>query len=219
MTPRLAARDIVVVRRGRRVLDGAAIEIERGSLATIEGASGSGKSTFLRVVALLIEPDSGRVERDGVDALAGPPESYRQKVAYVAQAPVMFDGTVLENLAAGPGFAGRSVGEASAVALIERVGLDPEVLTRPAGELSGGEQLRVALARSLANDPDVLLLDEPTSALDPASAATVVALVRALVAGGIAALVVTHSGEIAEALGGQRYRAQGGKIEPIGRGD
>ena len=210
--PRIAARDIVVARRGVRVLDGACFELHAARLATIEGPSGSGKSTFLRVLALLCEPDEGRVEHEGVDARDASPESFRRKVAYVAQSPAMLDGTVLDNVRAGPAFSGKEMATSKVEALLERVGLGAKMAPRIARELSGGERLRVALARALANGPDVLLLDEPTSALDPVASDRVIALVRSLVGEGVSVVVVTHSREHALSLGGDAFVCSEGKL-------
>jgi putative ABC transport system ATP-binding protein len=122
----------------------------------------------------------------------------------------MFDGTVADNLRTGPRFRGLSLSAAAVTALVERVGLAATFADRVATELSGGERLRVALARALANEPSVLLVDEPTSALDPASADVVIDLLRELGASGTAVLTVTHSEEHAARLGGERRRMTSG---------
>lgn len=210
--PRLQVDGLSVTRDGRPVLRSVSLSLAPGEVAVIEGASGSGKSTLLRALATLIAPDAGRLSLDGRDALDLPPEQWRRRVAYVPQAPPMFDGAVSDNLAAGPLLAGASFSSAQRDALAARVGLDLALLDRPARSLSGGERMRVAIARALANEPDVLLLDEPTAALDAASAATVLDLVVALARSGVSAVVVTHATAHADALGGTRYRFADGRL-------
>jgi ABC-type lipoprotein export system ATPase subunit len=124
----------------------------------------------------------------------------------------MFEGSVAENLRAGPRFRGVALADAEGVRLLERVGLAAELAGREAAELSGGERLRVALARALANDPRVLLLDEPTASLDPDAASVILDLVLALAKSGTAILAVTHSTEHAARLGGTRYRMVSGVL-------
>ena len=212
MTSALEARGLVVVREGRRILDGASILVAPGEAVAIQGPSGSGKSTLARALATLVEPDGGSVLLDGQDAREIEPTRFRTRVAFLAQQPAMFAGTVRDNLGAGPSLHGKSLGDAQARELILAVGLDPSILPREAPTLSGGEKQRVALARALANGPEVLLLDEPTAALDPDAGERIVALLRALSARGLSMVMVTHVEEHARALGGTRYRCERGRL-------
>jgi putative ABC transport system ATP-binding protein len=180
VTPVLEAREIVVLREGRRILDGASILVRPGEAVAIQGPSGSGKSTLARTLATLVEADAGTILLDGQDAHEIAPTQFRTRVAFLAQQPAMFAGTVRDNLGAGPALHGKSLGAAQARELILAVGLDESILPREARTLSGGEKQRVALGRALANAPDVLLLDEPTAALDPEAGERIVALLRAL---------------------------------------
>ena len=211
---RLEARGLVVERQGKRVLDGADLTVDAATIAVIEGASGSGKSTLLRALSTLVPVTAGSILLDGVDATQMAPSAFRRRVAFVAQDAPMLEGTVADNLGAGPRLAGDEPTDEALVALLERVGLSGAFLERPARELSGGEKQRVALARALANDPEILLLDEPTAALDPSSAARVVEFVRELVGLGLGLVVVTHAEEQARALEGTRYRCADGRITP-----
>lgn len=208
----LAARDVTVLRDGARIVDRASVSVAPASVMTIQGASGSGKSTFLRAIATLIPMSEGAVLFEGREVHALGITEYRRRVAYVPQLPAMFEGDVAENLRAGPRFRGIILGRAEEIALIERVGLDADLLEREASELSGGERLRVALARALANEPRVLLLDEPTAALDPEAASVILDLVLTLAKSGTAILAVTHSVEHAARLGGTRYRMTSGVL-------
>ena len=212
MTAALEGRDLVVQREGRRILDGASILVRPGEAVAIQGPSGSGKSTLARSLASLIEPDAGSVLLGGRDAHEIPPVEFRTRVAFLAQQPAMFDGSVLANLGAGPRLHGESLDEARARELVGAVGLDEQILRRDARTLSGGEKQRVALARALANAPEVLLLDEPTAALDPDAGERIVALLRDLRARGLSLVMVTHVEAHARALRGTLYRCERGRI-------
>jgi len=189
----LVARGLTVVRDGTRIVDAADVTLPAATMLTIQGGSGSGKSTLLRALATLIPIASGQLVFDGKDVATIAVGEYRRRVAYVPQLPRMFDGTVADNLRTGPRFHGASLSDAAVGALVERVGLAASFANRVAGELSGGERLRVALARALANEPRVLLVDEPTSALDPTAAGVIIDLLRELGGSGTAVLTVTHS--------------------------
>ena len=208
----LEGRELVVLRGGRRILDGASIRVRPGEAVAIQGPSGSGKSTLVRVLSTLLEMDEGSVLLDGCDVHEIGPSQFRTRVAFLAQQPAMFDGTVLANLGAGPLLRGKPLEAEQARELIAAVGLDESMLAREARTLSGGEKQRVALARALANGPEVLLLDEPTAALDPDSGGRIVALLRDLHARGLSVVMVTHADEHARALGGTLYRCERGRL-------
>jgi sulfate/thiosulfate transport system ATP-binding protein len=147
-------------------LDDVSVEIPSGSLTAVLGPSGSGKSTLLRVIAGLERPDAGRVEIDGRDATNLPPQ--RRGVGFVFQHYAAFKHmTVRENVAFGLKVARRPKAEIKARVdeLLELVEL-PGLADRYPAQLSGGQRQRMALARSLATQPSVLLLDEPFGALD-----------------------------------------------------
>jgi putative ABC transport system ATP-binding protein len=201
-----------VIREGRTIVDGASLAVERGEKVAIAGASGSGKSTFLRAVATLIPIDGGRVILDGADAHAIPPTVFRARVAFVPQQPPMLPGTVADNVGKGPALRGRPIALERQIELLCAVGLDEAFLERGARDLSGGERQRVALARALANEPEVLLLDEPTAALDPDTADQVIALARSLASAGLSVVMVTHIAAHAEALGGTRLVFHAGRL-------
>jgi ABC-type iron transport system FetAB ATPase subunit len=209
---RLAAAGVVVIRDGRTLVDHADLAVNAGEIAVLEGASGSGKTTMLRAMATLIARDVGSLTLDGIDDTAISPTIFRRRVAYVPQLPPMLEGSVADNVATGPRLAGLSIADDALAALVVRVGLPADILARKARDLSGGERQRVALARALANEPAFLLMDEPTSALDPASAALVLALVRALAEQGLGVIVVTHVEEHAARLDGTRYECVAGRI-------
>jgi putative ABC transport system ATP-binding protein len=208
----IEVRDVVLVREGRRILDGASLRVSQSECVALQGPSGCGKSTLLRVMATLLEADSGSVLFNGVDSRQIAPRTFRTRVAYVPQQPPMFEGTVASNISTGPLLRGITPPHSTLVDLIGRVGLPSAFLERETQQLSGGERQRVAFARALANEPAVLLLDEPTSALDPAAAERIVGLVRSLAANGLSILMVTHVEEHAQAIGGTRYRCEAGRV-------
>jgi iron(III) transport system ATP-binding protein len=188
--------------RGRAVLPGVDLAVPAGTLTAILGASGSGKTTLLRIVMGFIEADAGRVTA-GTQTVAQAPRvhlaSEKRAIGYVAQEGALFPHlTAGENVGFGLPRSQRKRGARIAQAL-ELVGLDAGYAGRPAHELSGGEQRRVALARALAPHPRIVLLDEPFSGLDAALRAdTREAVLHALREEGTTALLVTH--DQAEAL-------------------
>ena len=139
--------------------------VEAGEALAIVGPSGSGKSTLLRLLNRLDEPTIGNVLLFGVDYRTLPPRELRSRVGMVTQRPFLFPGTVADNLEFGPRQRGEVLPAGKIDTLLAGVGLDGYA-ARDVANLSGGEAQRVSFARTLANEPDILLLDEPTSALD-----------------------------------------------------
>lgn len=151
---------------GATVLDGVGLHLDDGDVVALLGPSGSGKSTLLRVIAGLIPPDSGTVSIDGADVTTTP--THRRSVGMVFQDEQLFPHlSVIANVAFGLKMAGMATARrlARASELLDLVGLSG-FEQRDVSELSGGESKRVALARSLAPEPRVLLLDEPLTGLD-----------------------------------------------------
>jgi putative ABC transport system ATP-binding protein len=177
-----------------RVVDGAvlvadvSIDLTAGELLGIVGPSGSGKSSLLRLLNRLDEPTTGRVYVGAVDYRTIEPRTLRRTVGMVTQRPVMFPGTVADNVRFGPGQRGQVLADDDVRALLMRVGLG-DFGARDTANLSGGEAQRVSLARTLANRPTVLLLDEPTSALDEESKAGIESLIHSL---DVTCVLVTH---------------------------
>jgi ABC-type polar amino acid transport system ATPase subunit len=188
----------------QEVLRGVTLEVERGEVVAIIGASGSGKSTFLRCLNGLERLDSGTIEIAGTTLHAGAEPALEQRLhaAIRARVGMVFQQfhlfphlSVIENLVEAPiHVAGRPLDEARAraMALLERVGLAAKAHARPS-TLSGGEQQRVAIARALAMEPEAILFDEPTSALDPRMAGEVLGVLSDLARDGLTMVVVTHA--------------------------
>lgn len=179
------------------VLRGITTEIDRGEVVVIIGASGSGKSTFLRCLNCLEDPTGGSIYFDGVDIadVSVDINIHRQKMGMVFQQFNLFPHkTVLENMTLAPTkLKGMSKEEADALAmkLLDRVGLADRADSYPS-QLSGGQQQRVAIVRALAMEPDVMLFDEPTSALDPEMVGEVLDVMKSLADEGMTMVIVTH---------------------------
>ncbi|XP_048139464.1 ABC transporter I family member 17 isoform X2 [Rhodamnia argentea] len=177
-----------------RGLSGINLEIPQGKVVGIIGPSGSGKSTLLRALNRLWEPPSGTVFLDGEDIKNLDVLSLRRKVGMLFQLPVMFEGTVADNVRYGPQLRGKKLSDGEVYKLLNLADLDSSLFSRGGSELSVGQAQRVALARTLANEPEVLLLDEPTSALDPISTQNIEdVIVKLKKTRGLTTIIVSHS--------------------------
>ncbi|KQV87715.1 ABC transporter ATP-binding protein [Pelomonas sp. Root1237] len=216
----------------REVLKGISFAARRGDVVTLIGSSGSGKSTFLRCLNLLEQPNEGELslcgealkltrDRDGTLKAASPQQLqlWRAKLAMVFQNFNLWAHmTVLENVIEAPiHVLGKPKAEAieRAQALLARVGVSHRANVYPA-QLSGGEQQRVAIARALAVDPEVMLFDEPTSALDPELVGEVLKVMRDLAAEGRTMIVVTHEMGFAREVSNHCLFLHQGKVEEEG---
>ncbi len=179
------------------VLKGINSEIKRGEVVVIIGASGSGKSTFLRCLNLLEYPTDGNIYFNDVNITD--PETdiniHRQKMGMVFQQFNLFPHmTILKNMTIAPikllGM-NKADAESKAMALLEKVGLADRADAYPS-QLSGGQKQRVAIVRALCMDPEVMLFDEPTSALDPEMVGEVLTVIKDLAASGMTMAIVTH---------------------------
>ena len=179
------------------VLKGINIEIKKGEVVVIIGASGSGKSTFLRTLNLLEVPSSGKIIFEGSELCAQKSDvnKHRQKMGMVFQHFNLFEHlSVLENLCIAPiKLLKKSKEQAKkeAMELLNQVGLADKISAYPSS-LSGGQKQRIAIVRALAMSPDVMLFDEPTSALDPEMVAEVLNVMKNLARSGMTMVVVTH---------------------------
>ena len=206
-------RHLSLARGGKPVLWDVSLHAYAGQIVGLLGPSGGGKSTLLRCINRLLEPPPQTVFVAGQDVTAMDVIQLRRRVGMVFQQPVTFPGTVADNLRYGPSLQGRELNDAEIAELLRLADLDPALAAHPASELSGGQAQRVALARTLANHPQVLLLDEPTSALDPASRKHIGEMVqRACAEQNVTALWVTHDVEQARALADYLYLLVDGRI-------
>ena len=182
---------------GLQVLKGVDLQVHQGEAIAVIGPSGGGKSTFLRCLNLLEQPDGGDVIFEGqkINQKGTDVDLYRQKMGMVFQHFNVFPHmTVKENITLAPVLLKKKTpaeAEAQALSLLERIGLLDKKDEYPR-KLSGGQKQRLAIVRALAMEPDVMLFDEPTSALDPEMVGEVLSVIRALVKAGMTSVIVTH---------------------------
>lgn len=211
----LTVRDLHVQRDGRNILDGCSAEFPAERRTVLWGPSGAGKSTLLSAIAGLIAPRRGTITLgsqilfSAAERIDMPP--HKRRIGYVFQDLALWPHlTALEQVR----LVGRSAGldAAGAFALLESVGLGSMSRRRP-GQLSGGEQQRLAIARALAGKPMMLLLDEPFSSVDRDTRTSLYGLIRAVspqVAG--PTIYVTHSSEDAQNLAEHSVRLTEGRL-------
>jgi general L-amino acid transport system ATP-binding protein len=212
MTDQPTTNEIIVARDVHKwfgqlhVLRGIDLTVRTGEVVVIFGASGSGKSTFIRTINRLEEHQRGEITVDGI-ALTNDVRNIaaiRREIGMVFQSFNLFPHlTVMQNIVLAPmrvrGWS-RAQSEEAGMQLLERVGIPEQALKYPA-QLSGGQQQRVAIARALAMQPKIMLFDEPTSALDPEMISEVLDVMRELAADrGMTMLVVTHEMGFARAV-------------------
>ncbi|MFP7674572.1 ABC transporter ATP-binding protein [Marivita sp. S0852] len=212
------------------MLKGISLEARQHDVISILGASGSGKSTFLRCLNFLETPSSGKVTVHGEDVLVknGKPQNLRHIERIRSRLGMVFQQfnlwthrTVLENVMEGPiqvKRIARAEARDRAEALLTRVGLQDRMQMYPA-HLSGGQQQRVAIARALAMDPDAILFDEPTSALDPELVGEVLKVMQSLAAEGRTMIVVTHEMAFARDVSSEVVFLHEGRIAERGPPD
>ena len=197
-------KEIIISTRGLKksfeklnVLKGIDIDIHKGDVVCVIGASGSGKSTFLRCLNLLEEPTGGTIIFDGIDLTSSKINlnHHRQRMGMVFQQFNLFPHlTILKNLTLAPTMLKKipqEEAEKKALALLARVGLADRADSYP-NQLSGGQKQRVAIVRALCMEPEVMLFDEPTSALDPEMVGEVLDVMKELAKDGMTMVVVTH---------------------------
>jgi tungstate transport system ATP-binding protein len=176
------------------ILHGVTLSLEAGPPTVLIGPNGSGKTTLIKLAMGLVTPTAGRV-RYAADPAA-------RRLAIVFQKPAMLRRSAGGNIAYALKAAGRPSDVATIAKLLDRVGL-AALADRPARRLSGGEQQRLALARALARDPEVLFLDEPTASLDPAATKAVEDIVAGAAGSGVKVVMSTHDLGQARRLAGE----------------
>jgi ABC-type phosphate transport system ATPase subunit len=209
----IEVRQLSLTRSGTRVLQDVSLAIEPREIFMLIGPSGSGKSSLLRCLNRLEEPAPGTVFLHGEDITTLDVMTLRRRVGMVFQQPVMFPGTVADNVRYGPALCDETLSRERVLELLGMTSLEPGLADKPARELSGGQAQRVAIARALANKPDVLLLDEPTSALDPIATGAVEQTLTCLCDRlGLTLVWVSHIVEQARRVGDRVLLLNGGRI-------
>ncbi len=204
----------------KRVLDGVNLEVARGESLVIIGGSGTGKSVLLKCILGLIRADAGSIRLDGQElvGLSGRAlDEARSHFGMLFQGGALFDSlpvwrNVTFALTSGKAVRGRELRDL-AIATLARVGLPADVADLRPSELSGGMQKRVALARAIAAEPDIIFFDEPTTGLDPIMADVINDLIRAQVkAMGATAVTITHDMASARKIADRVAMLHGGNI-------
>jgi phospholipid/cholesterol/gamma-HCH transport system ATP-binding protein len=213
--------DSVVTRFGRNLVhDGVSFGVERGEVVALIGGSGTGKSVLLKEAIGLLQPTAGRIELLGQDisqADDAQMNALRRRFGMLFQDGALFSSlTVAENIAV-PLREHTDIPEALIAPLVgfklSLVGLAPDTGTRAPAQLSGGMRKRVALARALALEPELLFLDEPTSGLDPIGARSFDSLIRALADSlGLTVFMVTHDLDTLLSIIDRTIALSGGKV-------
>jgi glutamine transport protein glnQ len=213
----IEAKNIYKTFDNMHVLKGINLKVNDGEVVVLVGASGSGKSTFLRCLNLLAAPTSGSVLIDGID-ITDPSvdlNQIRRKVGMVFQSFNLFENmSVIENIKLAPKkllHTSDAAAEKEARQLLKRVGLLDKADMMPK-YLSGGQKQRIAIARALAMHPEAVLFDEPTSALDPEMIGEVLDVIRDLAKDGLTMVIVTHEMSFAREVGTRMIFLDRGKI-------
>jgi ABC-type iron transport system FetAB ATPase subunit len=191
-----------IERLSRAILQPITLEVSEGCCVTVRGASGSGKSLFLRALADL-DPSTGDVRLDGTARDDMPASDWRRRVTYVAADSGWWTERVGDHFEAPDIAAGYLV----------RLGFHGDVMSWPVSRLSTGERQRLALLRAMVQNPKVLLLDEPTSALDPEAAAKVESVLHEKLAAGVIIIMVTHDVAQAKRMSEKRYVMEKGTLK------
>jgi len=223
--PKIRLRNLRKAFGSKVVLDGIDLDVMPHTSMVVIGGSGSGKSVLLKCILGLIEPDEGVIEIDGQDILRLPRaerEAVRARIGMLFQNGALFDSLpVWENVSFGL-LAQRKVtrqeARERAAEFLAQVGLAPSVGDLSPAELSGGMQKRVALARAIAAQPDMMFFDEPTTGLDPIMGAVIDGLITDLVKRlGSTAVAITHDMASARRIGDNAAMLHRGKIVWNGR--
>ncbi len=199
------------------VLKGINEVIRKGEVVAVIGASGGGKSTFLRCLNMLEEPTGGQVIFEGniLDAKSTNLNLHRQKIGMVFQQFNVFPHlTVLDNITITPILekkVKKEDAEKEAYELLRRIGMEDKANEYPR-KLSGGQKQRLAIVRAMAMHPDIMLFDEPTSALDPEMVKEVLEVIRELTRSGMTCVIVTHEMGFAREIADRVLFIDGGII-------
>jgi ABC-type methionine transport system ATPase subunit len=218
--PAFSLRQVHQIRGEVHTLRDIDLDIPAGEVVALVGPSGAGKTSLVRLLDRLDDPTSGTVSYLGKPIDSLPVRALRRRVGFVFQTPVMFAGTVADNLAVARDLAldtDAATAPIDAPSALQLAGVDPALATRDAQSLSGGERQRVSIARALMTRPDALLLDEPTSALDPDVADHIMSTVRRLAdTMQLTVVMVTHRLAEARAVSTHTVFMEAGRVIETG---
>jgi putative ABC transport system ATP-binding protein len=194
------SRTITVDSTYKKIINNISYDFYSQKIYNIIGPSGAGKSSLLRLLNRLDESTDGTIVYKDKKQREFSPCDLRRKIGYLFQTPHLFDDTVRDNLL----YAEKSLSNNNLLMLLDKVHLSKSLIDSPVDRFSGGEKQRVALARLLATEPEIMLLDEPTSSLDPSVTQAIEKLIVEIVEQEkITALVVTHNPDQALRIGGE----------------
>lgn len=225
-SPLLQLEHLTSVRPGPQnrpltVLSAVSCSFRQGELTALIGPSGSGKSSLIRLINRLDDPLQGQILLEGQDIRELAPPLLRQRIGMMLQKAHLFEGTVLDNLQQPFRYRKKPLpgpDDPHITRCLTLARLTPDFLQRDARTLSGGEQQRVSLARTLISQPQALLLDEPTSALDrPTTDSLGQTLQELCRSEQLAIILVTHDLRLAERISDQLLYMEQGRIVEIGR--
>jgi len=225
MSPKICLRGVTKAFGPKKVLQGIDLDVAKGESMVVIGGSGTGKSVLLKCILGLMRPDSGSIKIDDQETVAladGGRADVMRKFGMLFQGGALFDSLrVWENVAFGPIQSdGMKPAEAREVAIAKlgNVGLGPEIGELYPSELSGGMQKRVALARAIAREPEIIFFDEPTTGLDPIMADVINDLIVKCVSDlGATAVSITHDMASARKIGHRIAMLYEGKLIWQGR--
>lgn len=216
MQPKLETERLTRVVGDEPIVEEISLSVPESEVLAIIGPSGAGKSSFLRLLNRLDEPTGGTVYLDGTDYREIDPQVLRRRIGLIPQRPALRDGTVHENATVAFRIRDEPVDEERIARLLDAVDLDGYA-DREIERLSGGERQRVSIVRTLANEPEVLLLDEPTSSLDSDTQDRIESLLSDLISAyELTCVVVTHDVEQARRLGDRIARFEDGRVAAVG---
>jgi putative ABC transport system ATP-binding protein len=203
--------------RYKNILNIEELSIEKGQTTCIVGESGSGKTTLLKLLNHMIDYSQGTISYMENELKSLNAVMHRREVILLPQVPVIFPGTLRDNLLIGLSFAEKEpVDDERLLEELKKIGLAHKQLDEDAETLSGGEQQRLALIRIMLMEPEVLLLDEPTSALDDDRTEEITAYINDYITnGGKTLVLVTHSKQLASMMGRKIVSMKNGRIDSV----
>lgn len=217
MQPKIETERLTRIVDGETIVDGVSLAVPESEVLAIVGPSGAGKSSFLRLLDRLDEPTDGTVYLDGTDYRTIDPRELRRRVGLIPQRPALRGGTVYENATVAFRIRDEPIDEERIGTLLSAVDL-AGYADRDVERLSGGERQRVSIVRTLANEPEVLLLDEPTSSLDSETQERIEELLCDLIEKyELTCVMVTHDTDQARRIGDRIARFEDGRVTDVQR--